>query len=91
MKHNLILLVAFLILGLSVFNIIEDDNEMHDHASFFEEVRQFMDRGDRNTAQMGYRTCLTQNQHSQHLGIPLRDCCEEYFDGDSEKCDENRP
>jgi len=93
MKQNIILTVAFLILGMSVFNYLLDDYEMNDHQDFFNEMRQFqkethrfMNRGGRNTSQMGYETCLMQNKHSKILGVPLRDCCAVYFTDNYEEC-----
>ena len=92
-KQNTILLIAFAILALSVYNAFDDDSEMDQHYEFFtdmrnfkEETKRFMNRGDRNTAEMGYETCVMQNRHSKLLGAPLRDCCGVYFDGNKEKC-----
>ena len=76
--------IAVIILAMAIYNAFDDSHEMDEHRSFFIEVRDFMERGGRNTAEMGYRTCVIQNIHSEHIGdIPLRDCCMEYYPEDS--------
>ena len=79
--------IAVIILAMAIYNAFDDQHEMDEHRSFFIEVREFMERGGRNTAEMGYRTCMIQNIHSEHIGIPLRDCCAEYY-SDADNCDE---
>lgn len=76
--------IAILILAMAVYNAFDDHQEMDAHEDFFVEVRKFMRQGGRNTADHGYKTCMVQNLHSEHIGnIPLRDCCMEYYPEDS--------
>lgn len=51
--------------------------------SFYAEMRQFMDKGGRNTAQEGYELCLRVSHLERvHHGIEYeRNCAEIYLDG----------
>ena len=84
-QQSLLFLFVVMILAFSAWNAITDKEEMHDHQKFFDDVRAFMAPGDRNTAQMGYESCIFQNAIAAKLDMPLRRCQEIYFKQEAEK------
>jgi len=85
-KQNVTIGLAILILSFSVYNAFDDHDVTGTHMDFFSEVRDFMERGGRNTAEMGYINCLAQNLNSVALNNPTIDCCKTYYDNDEALC-----
>ena len=57
MKQVIILVVVFVILGLSVTNAIQDKNEIHEHHKAFAKMDEFVNTGARFTATDGLELC----------------------------------
>lgn len=86
-KSNYILVAATAILILSSYNAIDDLIEDSRDEAFYASMTEFMNRGDRNTASMGYEMCVVQNAQNRILGMVGRDCCRIYFPS-KVRCDE---
>ena len=85
-QQSLLFLFVVMILCFSMWNAFKDAKEVHDHEAFFDEVRGFMAPGDRNTARMGYESCLYMNALAAKIGdVPMRRCKEVYFNEDAKK------
>lgn len=74
MKDATIITIIALTLIFAAFNAYQDKEEMHEHQGFFDEVRQFINRGDRNTAEQGYNLCLRLNKLEKSHNIVPSDC-----------------
>jgi len=84
MKQWITGVLIAIILGLSVWDAISDSTEQHYHDDFFNEVREFMSAGGRNTAAMGQRRdrllnelCSQQNAIAGELYIDQINCAAE--------------
>ena len=86
MRDGFVLIITIAILALSVFNMATDYLDMQEHEAFFKEMIEFKNRGGRNTAEMGFKTCIIQNIHNKEHGITDRNCCEIYFPDSLELC-----
>ena len=85
-QQSLMFFFIAMILVFSAWNAVKDTEEMHDHHEFFNDVREFMKPGDRNTARMGYESCLYANALAAKIGdVPMRRCKEIYLKKDVKK------
>ena len=75
MKVLLILVIFAAILGLIIYNDLRLEE---DHHAFFKDVREFMMKGNRNTAEDGYDLCIRTNILEEHAGIEPTDCEKKY-------------
>jgi len=78
------LLLMAAILAVSLYSLwneeTTDSNEQHHHDAFFKDVRKFMSKGGRNTAEHGIEECMRLNELSMLLGHELlRKDCKEFY------------
>ena len=79
MKNNLAFLIALIIIVSVTVDKIEDaitDN------IFKEETQEFMNKGGRNTAEMGLNLCRRMNVLEKHVDVEMTDCIEIYDNSD---------
>lgn len=70
------LALLFLIFGSIIWIQVANN---YDHSHFFDDVRGFIDKGDRNTAEQGHALCVRLNAIEQEHGLEPVDCDEEYL------------
>ena len=71
MKHDLIFLIAIMIIVSATVDRIED---IISNDSFKEEMKMFKARGGRNTANMGENVCERLNILEKVHKLPVTDC-----------------
>jgi hypothetical protein len=81
MKDQIILFIVITILSLAVYNAWKDEEEMHSHEEFFEQMLEFKhslevfkNKGRRNTADQGQALCERLNTLETESGKPEIDC-----------------
>ena len=75
MKYNIIFLVALMIIIAVTVDRIEDAISDYD---FKTETKTFMNKGGRNTADMGLELCERVNGLEARIGIEQTNCTEAY-------------
>jgi len=74
-KNNLAFLIALIIIVSVTVDKIED--AITDNV-FKEETQEFMNRGGRNTAEMGLNLCRRMNVLEKHVDVSMTDCLKIY-------------
>ena len=80
-KEYVALLVAIIVIASFVHTSITITREQE---KFFQEVKEFMKKGGRNTADMGYNLCKLQNEIRVTHNMPRIDCRSIYFPDNGE-------
>ena len=85
-NQGLLITAVFIILMLTAYNAIDDYMEDGRDQGFYNSMLEFVNKGDRNTADMGFVMCKRVNANAVDLKHAQVNCCKVYFGGDTDRC-----